>query len=232
MDYWHRCNYFYIIFSFHRFYYSFQRWADYYWEFNMGIYLFSFHLNGHCEHPDQHGLKRGEKRVVMSFRATGEVHISSIVFREAILDAENNLHHIEPGNLDEMPECIKRTVYNKKSFVKKLDEMNIHKDIVNLVMDRLKNSFTYGELQAAIAETLKDVTLTPTKRKVIEEINWVADSHYEIKFSLDTSLSERVIFPISYSESNGIEDARFVKFTDDNATILRNCALKALFYFA
>jgi predicted GH43/DUF377 family glycosyl hydrolase len=171
------------------------------------------------EHPDQYGLKEGEKRVVMSFRATGEGHISSIVFKEAVLDAENNLRHIEPGNLDEMPECIKRTVYNKKSFIKKLDEMNIHKDVVNLVMDQLKDKFTYGELQAAISETLKDITLTPTKRKVIEEINWVADSHYEIKFSLDTALSERVIFPISYSESNGIEDARFVKFTDDDGEV-------------
>ena len=172
------------------------------------------------EHPDQHALQVGEKRVVVSFRATGEGHISSIVFREGVIDAYNNLHFKEPGNLDEMPQCIKRTVYNKKTFVRKLDEMGIHKDIVNRVLDKLKSKFTYGELQAGISETLKDVTLTPTKRKVIEEINWVADSHYEITFSLDTALSERVIFPISYSESNGIEDARFVRFTDDDGEVI------------
>ncbi len=172
------------------------------------------------EHPDQHALQAGEKRVVVSFRATGEGHISSIVFREGVIDADNNLHFKEPGNLDEMPQCIKRTVYNKKTFIRKLDEMDIHKDIVNVVLDKLKSKFTYGELQAGISETLKDVTLTPTKRKVIEEINWVADSHYEITFSLDTALSERVIFPISYSESNGIEDARFVRFIDDDGEVI------------
>lgn len=171
------------------------------------------------EHPDQYGVKENHKRIIVSFRATGEGHISSIVFREGIIDNNNDLHFNQPGNLEEMPECIRRTLYNKKAFIKKLDEMDIHKDIVNLVLDKLKDKFTYGELQTGIADTLKDVTLTPTKRKVIEEINWVADSHYEITFSLDTALSERVIFPISYSERNGIEDARFVKFTDDDGEI-------------
>ena len=171
------------------------------------------------EHPDQYGMEKGQKRIIVSFRATGEGHISSIVFREGIIDVNNDLCFTEPGDLEEMPENIKRSVYNKKVFTKKLDEMNIRKNIVNLVLDKLKDEFIYGELQASISETLKDVTLTPTKRKVIQEINWVADSHYEITFSLDTAISERVIFPISYSESNGIEDARFVRFTDDNGEI-------------
>lgn len=171
------------------------------------------------EHPDQYGLTEGQKRIIVSFRATGEGHISSLVFREGIIDADNNLSFTDPGELDEMPEEVKRTVYNKKAFARKLDEMNIRKNIVDIVLSKLKNEFIYGDLQAAIAETLKDVTLTPTKRKVIQEINWVADSHYEITFSLDTALSERVIFPISYSESNGIEDARFVRFTDENGEV-------------
>jgi predicted GH43/DUF377 family glycosyl hydrolase len=48
---------------------------------------------------------------------------------------------------------------------------------------------------------------------------WLALSHYEIDFSLDSSISERVIFPISDTEKNGIEDARFVKFTYENGEI-------------
>ncbi len=172
------------------------------------------------EHPDQHGLYYGEKRIIVSFRATGEGHVSSLVFREGIIDRNNDLFFKEAGHLEEVPENIKRFVYSKNVFIRKLEEMNIHKDIVNLVLDKLKDEFIYGELQSSINETLKDITLTPTKRKVIQEINWVADSHYEITFSLDTSLSERVIFPISYSESNGIEDARFVRFTDDDGKVI------------
>ena len=171
------------------------------------------------EHPDQYGLEQGKKRIIVSFRATGEGHISSIVFREGVIDQNNDLYFIEPGQLDEIPEHIRRSAYDKKAFTKKLDEMNINKKIVPLVLNKLNNEFNYDELQVSITETLKDITLTPTKRKMIEEINWVADSYYEIIFSLDTSLSERVIFPISLSESNGIEDARFVRFIDENGEI-------------
>jgi predicted GH43/DUF377 family glycosyl hydrolase len=48
---------------------------------------------------------------------------------------------------------------------------------------------------------------------------WLASSHYEINFSIDSAISERVIFPVSATEQKGIEDARFVKFTDDNGEI-------------
>jgi predicted GH43/DUF377 family glycosyl hydrolase len=48
---------------------------------------------------------------------------------------------------------------------------------------------------------------------------WLASSHYEIHFSIDSAISERVIFPVSATEQRGIEDARFVKFTDDNGEI-------------
>ncbi len=75
------------------------------------------------EHPDQTELGPGEKRVILSFRATGEGHISSIVFRAGVLDKDNNLS-IEPvGKMLDEAERIKRHVYNKQSFTKKLDEM-------------------------------------------------------------------------------------------------------------
>lgn len=167
------------------------------------------------EDPDQTDLKEGEKRIIVSFRATGEGHISSIVFRRGVIDKNNNLNFKEPGKLVDAPEIVKRHVYNKNAFLKKLDEMNIHKDVVGMVMDRLGDTFIYGELQASIAETIKNVKITPSKKRVIQSMSWLANSHYEVTFSLDTAISERVIFPVSYTESNGIEDARFVRFTDD-----------------
>lgn len=48
---------------------------------------------------------------------------------------------------------------------------------------------------------------------------WLALSHYEIDFSLDSAISERVIFPVSETERNGIEDARFVRFTGDDGKV-------------
>ena len=65
----------------------------------------------------------------------------------------------------------------------------------------------------------KDPTLTEDQKKIINQMMWLASSHYEITFSIDSAISERVIFPISATEQKGIEDARFVKFTDDNGEV-------------
>jgi predicted GH43/DUF377 family glycosyl hydrolase len=56
---------------------------------------------------------------------------------------------------------------------------------------------------------------------------WLARSHYEIEFSLDSAISERVIFPISDTEKNGIEDARFVKFIQENGEVIYYATLTA-----
>ncbi len=172
------------------------------------------------EDPDQSDLQNGEKRLIISFRATGEGHISSIVFRRGVIDNDCDISLEEPGSLVDMPETVNRYVYDKSTFLRKLEEMRIRKDVINEVMGRMGERFVYGELQASIEETLKNPELSFTKRKVVQAINWLASSHYEVTFSRDTNISERVLFPVSYAESNGIEDARFVRFRDkDGSTI-------------
>jgi predicted GH43/DUF377 family glycosyl hydrolase len=187
------------------------------------------------KHPNQSDLlDKDQLRVILSFRATGESHISSIVFREGIIDKDNNLHFKSIDNLVDVPEIIKRYVYKKEDFLKRLYEMNIYRDAVgkgkevskkliketiDIVIEKLENEFIYGELQASIEEALKASGLTFYEKKIINVINWLASSHYEMEFSLDTPISGRVIFPISYTERNGIEDARFVRFTDNDGSI-------------
>ena len=209
------------------------------------------------EDPDQSEIRSDEKRVIFSFRATGEGHISSVVFRSGILDRNNNLT-IEPvGKMLAEADVIKRHVYNKKTFRKKLVEMqdqakSISPAIVNkidqlqdqkkvfspsisdnpkenkeqgsfispaFILDKLGDNFTYGELMKnlVIAKTVPN--LPEDHRKILNEIMWLASSHYEINFSIDSAISERVIFPVSATEQGGIEDARFVKFIDDNGEV-------------
>ena len=68
----------------------------------------------------------------------------------------------------------------------------------------------YGELKRAVGLlTRKTHQLSPNKELLINQMVWLALSHYEIEFSRDSAISERVIFPISESEKNGIEDATF-----------------------
>jgi predicted GH43/DUF377 family glycosyl hydrolase len=173
------------------------------------------------EDPDQSELGPDEKRVILSFRATGEGHISSIVFRSGILDKNNNLTTEPVGKMLAEAERIKRHIYNKKSFIKKLDEMRDFNNKVSpvFVLEKLSDSFTYGELKRIVEETRKTPQLTANKILIINQMMWLAKSHYELEFSLDSAISERVIFPTSETERNGIEDARFVKFTGDNGEI-------------
>ena len=81
-----------------------------------------------------------------------------------------------------------------------------------------RRTTTYWVMTAKQEETrLRRLeTLAADKEILFNQIIWLASSHYELEFSLDTNISERVIFPVSALEKNGIEDARFVKFTDDN----------------
>jgi beta-1,2-mannobiose phosphorylase / 1,2-beta-oligomannan phosphorylase len=158
------------------------------------------------EHPDQSETGTNETRVILSFRATGEGHISSIVFRTGVLDKNNNLT-VEPvGKMLEEAEHIRRHIYNKKSFKQKLDEMkDIHALVPSaLILDKLSDKFTYGELRDCIKEARKTLILTPDKEILFNQIIWLASSHYELQFSLDTNISERVIFPVSVNEKNGI----------------------------
>ncbi|RIH62767.1 glycosidase [Mariniphaga sediminis] len=173
------------------------------------------------EHPDQSETSVDEKRVILSFRATGEGHISSIVFRTGVLDKKNNLS-IEPvGKMLEEAEHIRRHVYEKASFKNKLNEMKDFHSIIpfSLILNELNDTFTYGELRDCIKEARKSLHLTSEKEVLFNQIIWLASSHYELEFSLDTNISERVIFPVSANEKNGVEDARFVKFVDDDGKI-------------
>jgi predicted GH43/DUF377 family glycosyl hydrolase len=169
------------------------------------------------EAPDQSELHVGEKRVILSFRATGEGHISSIVFRSGILDKNSDLL-IEPvGRMLDEAENIKRHIYNKTAFTTELNELqDNNKSISSKVFSKLGENFTYGELARSVKETKQELELSTSKERQLNQILWLASSHYEIKFSLDTAISERVIFPVSANERNGIEDARFVKFINDN----------------
>ncbi|NHB68817.1 glycoside hydrolase family 130 protein [Perlabentimonas gracilis] len=172
--------------------------------------------------PDQSELLQGEKRVILSFRATGEGHISSIVFRSAVIDRHCDMI-IEPvGKMLAEADRIERHIYDKTSFILTLDGMTDFDNKISpmFVFEKLGDKFTYGELSRAVKETKRTHQLTPEKESIINQIMWLALSHYEIDFSLDSAISERVIFPISETERNGIEDARFVKFTGDNGEVV------------
>lgn len=166
---------------------------------------------------DQSGLEKGEKRVVLSFRATGEGHVSSIVFRRGILDKDNNLRMVRIGDSIEKAEVSHKMMFNKKRILSKLNEMHTL-DIYSPLMSDLPDVFEYSVFKDLISKELVNKDISKEKREAYEEVIWLLDSFYDIQFKHDSDISERVIFPVSDVESRGIEDARFVRFIDDDST--------------
>ena len=169
------------------------------------------------EDPDQAGLGEGQKRLIISFRATGEGHISSLVFRRALLDG-NNVKLLPSGRFIDEAEVIKGATLHKKEFEKIVEQMNIDSRLYKPILKMLPETFSYSNLKPIIFEFFEKNNLTLEEQTSLNELRWLAKSFLEIRFSLDTDISERVIFPLSKYEMKGIEDARFVKFRHDDGS--------------
>ncbi|MDA9555678.1 glycoside hydrolase family 130 protein [Pelobium sp.] len=164
---------------------------------------------------DQSDLEEGERRIIISFRAVGEGHISSIVFRKALITKENNIEVMPSGKYVDEAEIIKNNTYIKQLFFEKVQDVQIPNEIVKLIDPILEERFDYRTLK----QKVDDLKVQHPDNTDIDKILWLADSYHEILFSLDTDLSDRIIYPISEFEKNGIEDARFVKFVYDDGTV-------------
>ena len=171
-------------------------------------------------HPDQSNLDESSLRFIMSLRATGEGHVSSIVFRSGVLD-EHNTFILDPvSDYIETPEVRLNPIYDRHLFQLKLNEMGACNEVTAHLLGQLPQDFAYNELKERIgALRAKTVFSEERQNDTFEIISWLANSNYEMNFRPDRRISERVIFPVSKNESRGIEDARFVQFFDDNGEV-------------
>lgn len=167
-------------------------------------------------HPDQTGVPKGARRFVLSLRATGEGHISSIAFRTGVVDAENHIRVEEPTRFVTAPELISYPVYDRVLFERKLDELDHRDDLVTAVLATLKEQFTLDELKTSVQLFDRQSPGKPVSTLALNSMLTLARANYAASFSLHQPLSERVLFPTSTTEVNGIEDARFVAFQEDD----------------
>ena len=172
-------------------------------------------------HPDQDGVAKGSLRFVMSLRATGEGHISSIEFRTGLISGEGEIHLDPVSRYVNMPEINANPKYRKQLFIVKLHEMGFDNGASAAVMDPLDESFTRSDLNRSVARVRRETQpVTQGLTNTLMCVQWLADSNYEMNFSPKLAMSERIIFPVSPNETNGIEDARFVRHTDDDGSVM------------
>jgi predicted GH43/DUF377 family glycosyl hydrolase len=171
------------------------------------------------EDPDQTGAGPGEKKVIVSFRATGESHISSLVFKRGTLDKDAMIH-LEPSGRFITEGVVTEQNDDKKMTIQELmSQMTVPEGIRPTLLSQLQDPFSYKEMELALKTALLLIESTSERKRVKYDILSVVNTSYELQFSPDTHISERVIFPVTFTEKNGIEDARFVKFTDDDGSV-------------
>lgn len=176
-------------------------------------------------HPDQTGIPPGSMRFVMSLRATGEGHLSSIEFRSGLVGADGNLAFDPISGSVTMPEIL-YPPYRKPYFVRSLVNLGFDEALIGEILEPLAQEFEPEDLEEFLRRSdhwpnpagLSAAESDPQRQTVREAIRWVAHNDYLIDFPDSLALSERVIFPVSPSERNGIEDARFVRFREDDGS--------------
>ena len=171
-------------------------------------------------HPDQTGLAQGDLRLLMSLRATGEGHVSSIVFRTGIANASGDVRfddlspHVAP-----MKVHADRS-YDKQLFFLKLIEMAAYNEQTRTILEQLPDQFAYPQLD----KTISDLRRQPDHAnaefdEAADQMRWLARSNYELVIPHAADPSDLVIFPTSENESRGIEDARLTRFVDDDGSV-------------
>lgn len=171
-------------------------------------------------HPDQSDMAPGALRFVMSLRATGEGHISSVTFRTGMLDAQGRIQINEPTRYNLEAAQAPNASYEKPLFERKLKELGLAGDFGKQALLDLGARFTLPDLQKGLKEAAHRFKGNGQDTEAIsEKILLLAQSNYDVQFEADSRLSERVLFPVTPSQSNGIEDARFVLFRNDDGSV-------------
>ena len=170
-------------------------------------------------HPDQSHVAAGSERFVLSLRATGEGHVSSITFRTGIVDSDGNVVIDAPTRYSLEPAPVPNATFEKCLFERKLRELNLIGAFSREVLKLLGEPFTLEELRTSISLAAKELRVRDLEtEKVAKRTLTLAQSCFEVQFDSDSCLSERVLFPSTAAQSHGMEDARFVLFHGEDGT--------------
>jgi predicted GH43/DUF377 family glycosyl hydrolase len=164
--------------------------------------------------PDQTGTAAGQQRFVMSLRAVGEGHISSIEFRSGLIDA-GRLSFEEASGVLVTGTRAPAPGYHRKRFEAKLAELGAGNELSAAVLERLPPHFTLGELEQSLVRLETEGPSHAISYETVKIIRVLAASNYVTSFPASSRLDERVIFPAGPNETRGMEDARFVRFIGD-----------------
>jgi len=166
-------------------------------------------------HPDQTGVSAGGLRFVMSVRAIGEGHSSSIGFRTGTVAMSGDV------GFDPIPTfaCTGRRdtpMLEAEVFKGELRRLHRGGDDADYVLGRLGPRFTEAQLEGRLRILEDHVSTRKQAKRTVNLMRRIAERSYSVRFEDGAPLSEHVLLPATSAESKGMEDARFVRFVEDD----------------
>jgi predicted GH43/DUF377 family glycosyl hydrolase len=158
----------------------------------------------------------GDQPIVMSARAIGEGHISSITFRGGLVSPDGNLRFDRPSPWADNGE---RRVgpFDRETFRLRLSELGVQNHLSERVLNDLAQSFKLSDLEDALYRRADSDDMAAIRFETERAMHWLATSNYEVSFG-EIPLGERVLSPAGPAESRGMEDARFVRFSEEDGS--------------
>jgi predicted GH43/DUF377 family glycosyl hydrolase len=169
-------------------------------------------------HPDQAGTGPGELRVIMSIRAVGEGHISSLIFRTGTLSPDGGIT-IDPPSRFASTRATRFTALRRRILQQAVDDAGLGSADLEFVLGMLPDTFTPEDLVSRLS-ALPHPVPQGDHQAFSALLRELSTSSYEVDFDPSTDLSERVLWPTSTDERRGIEDARITRFTDELGQVI------------
>jgi predicted GH43/DUF377 family glycosyl hydrolase len=164
-------------------------------------------------HPVQDGLAPGQLRVALSLRGIGEGHVSSIGFATGVLGPGPTAHW-DPRTMPLVTAERQRDSWDRALLRALLSHERCDNEITATALSSLPEPFDRSDLDHALASLHPRLLQHPRAAATVRRIRDLAAASYTARFPDDTDLPQRVLLPTSPAESNGMEDARFVRFID------------------
>ncbi|GAA4715385.1 glycoside hydrolase family 130 protein [Phytohabitans rumicis] len=166
-------------------------------------------------HPDQSNLDTEQLRVAVSLRQIGEGHLSSIGFATAVIGPGSRLTVADrSGPLVTGQRTGAR--HRRDLLAAGLAEDGWDNEVSANVLASLPERFGDEDFERALGRIPTDLLTRATTQSTLEQLRRTAAASYAMTFAADSPLHRRVLWPATPAESNGMEDARFVRFTGDD----------------
>jgi predicted GH43/DUF377 family glycosyl hydrolase len=167
------------------------------------------------EHPDQSGLDGGQRRVAVSLRQIGEGHLSSIGFATAVVGPGSRISVADrSGPL--VTDSHTTAWHRRDLLVAGLAEAGWDNEVSATVLGSLPEVFDDDGFERALSGLPADLLSRPTAPGTLEQLRRTNTASQARTFPEDVPLDRRVLWPSTSAESNGMEDARFVRYVDDD----------------